>query len=384
MNDKDELTIYCSRCGAEMKQSARYCMKCGNLNYDHPDNAKFQKYQNKKQEQGTYEVGSKQKIIKEAHGSVVFGNNMGGKNLCFWVNMFAFLLIMIITIIIAVVMYSDNLVLVVYSSFPVIWLLICLWFLLFYGTELMYMKANKPWYAAFIPIYDLLVIAEMAMGSMIWAILYLIPFGSFIILYNLGQKFDNLGIPTLLLGPLFFPVLGYSSSILYEGYNYVEDVNENAVEKDYGKKNIMRKIIAFVFIASIIMFIASNFTSWRRSIMLLEDEALVRDAEKLIQVTNKKIASGSYTCDNASSKIVENGTYYFGYMDASEVGVGNSSTSGYVKIIVSYGARSTFVSISNSDAIIKETSQAELNAEKVVKSNENLLIPKDGISCTVK
>jgi hypothetical protein len=118
--------------------------------------------------------------------------------------------------------------------------------------------------------------------------------------------------------------------------------------------------------------------------MLLEDEALVRDAEKLIQVTNKKIASGSYTCDNASSKIVENGTYYFGYMDASEVGVGNSSTSGYVKIIVSYGARSTFVSISNSDAIIKETSQAELNAEKVVKSNENLLIPKDGISCTVK
>ena len=35
MND-NSYTIFCSRCGAEMKSSARYCMKCGNLNPDHP------------------------------------------------------------------------------------------------------------------------------------------------------------------------------------------------------------------------------------------------------------------------------------------------------------------------------------------------------------
>ena len=34
----DEEMIYCSRCGEAMKASSRYCMKCGNLNYDHPEN----------------------------------------------------------------------------------------------------------------------------------------------------------------------------------------------------------------------------------------------------------------------------------------------------------------------------------------------------------
>ena len=34
----------CPRCGAEMKPDQRYCMKCGALNYDHPDNQKMKQY----------------------------------------------------------------------------------------------------------------------------------------------------------------------------------------------------------------------------------------------------------------------------------------------------------------------------------------------------
>ena len=41
MNDEQGSTIYCSRCGAEMKSTSRYCMKCGNLNYDHEDNKDY-------------------------------------------------------------------------------------------------------------------------------------------------------------------------------------------------------------------------------------------------------------------------------------------------------------------------------------------------------
>ena len=33
-----EYAIYCSRCGAKMSSNSRYCMKCGNLNYDHEAN----------------------------------------------------------------------------------------------------------------------------------------------------------------------------------------------------------------------------------------------------------------------------------------------------------------------------------------------------------
>ena len=30
--------MVCPRCGAELNPKQRYCMKCGALNYEHPDN----------------------------------------------------------------------------------------------------------------------------------------------------------------------------------------------------------------------------------------------------------------------------------------------------------------------------------------------------------
>ena len=36
--------MLCPRCGAEMKPEQRYCMKCGALNYDHPDNQGMKQY----------------------------------------------------------------------------------------------------------------------------------------------------------------------------------------------------------------------------------------------------------------------------------------------------------------------------------------------------
>ena len=40
----NEGMIVCDRCGAVYKSSMRYCMKCGKLNYNHPDNASMLKY----------------------------------------------------------------------------------------------------------------------------------------------------------------------------------------------------------------------------------------------------------------------------------------------------------------------------------------------------
>ena len=36
--------MICPRCGAEMSSEQRYCMKCGALNYDHPDNQQMKRY----------------------------------------------------------------------------------------------------------------------------------------------------------------------------------------------------------------------------------------------------------------------------------------------------------------------------------------------------
>ena len=44
-----EEMITCDRCGAVYKKSMRYCMKCGKLNYSHPDNASMLKYEPKEE-----------------------------------------------------------------------------------------------------------------------------------------------------------------------------------------------------------------------------------------------------------------------------------------------------------------------------------------------
>ena len=60
-NKDNDTIIYCSRCGAEMKSSSRYCMKCGNLNYDHEAN-KDLKHIQPKEEKNIYQIGSGETI----------------------------------------------------------------------------------------------------------------------------------------------------------------------------------------------------------------------------------------------------------------------------------------------------------------------------------
>ncbi len=43
-NSSTTTIINCSRCGAQMRNDARYCMKCGNLNYAHQENKSMQQY----------------------------------------------------------------------------------------------------------------------------------------------------------------------------------------------------------------------------------------------------------------------------------------------------------------------------------------------------
>lgn len=39
--------ISCVKCGNNYNSSLRCCMKCGTLNFDHPDNIKFKKLKNR-------------------------------------------------------------------------------------------------------------------------------------------------------------------------------------------------------------------------------------------------------------------------------------------------------------------------------------------------
>ena len=84
-------------------------------------------------------------------------------------------------------------------------------------------KAGKPGWAAIIPIYNLIVLLEIAGKPLWWIILFIIPVVNFIAAILLGiavahsfGKSDGFGIGLGLLGFIFYPILGFGSAT-YQG-----------------------------------------------------------------------------------------------------------------------------------------------------------------------
>jgi Gpi18-like mannosyltransferase len=84
-------------------------------------------------------------------------------------------------------------------------------------------KAGKPGWAALVPIYNLVVMLEIAGKPLWWFILFLIPVvnlvAAFITYISLAERFGKgagFGIGLILLGPIFFPILGFGSA-QYQG-----------------------------------------------------------------------------------------------------------------------------------------------------------------------
>ena len=80
-------------------------------------------------------------------------------------------------------------------------------------------KAGKPGWAAIIPIYNVIVLLEIAGKPLWWIILFFIPIANLIasILVGMGVarnfgKSDGFGIGLGLLGFIFYPILGFSNA----------------------------------------------------------------------------------------------------------------------------------------------------------------------------
>ena len=76
MNEEKNI-IYCSRCGAEMSDNSRYCMKCGNLNYNHEANKGMRPFIENQADE-TYQVGSGKLAFQNSNDTSVHtmvGNN---------------------------------------------------------------------------------------------------------------------------------------------------------------------------------------------------------------------------------------------------------------------------------------------------------------------
>ncbi len=80
-------------------------------------------------------------------------------------------------------------------------------------------KAGKPGWAAIVPIYNIVVLLQIAGKPVWWIILFFIPIVSLIIAIltyvALAERFGKGGgfaVGLVLLGPIFFPILGFGSA----------------------------------------------------------------------------------------------------------------------------------------------------------------------------
>ncbi|GAB4515786.1 MAG: DUF5684 domain-containing protein [Haliangiales bacterium] len=84
-------------------------------------------------------------------------------------------------------------------------------------------KAGKPGWAAIVPIYNLVVILEIAGKPIWWIVLFLIPLVNivvaFLVYIAFAERFGKsagFGIGLALLGFIFFPILGFGDA-QYQG-----------------------------------------------------------------------------------------------------------------------------------------------------------------------
>jgi len=83
----------------------------------------------------------------------------------------------------------------------------------------LFVKAGKPGWAAIVPIYNLVVLLEIAGKPIWWFILFLIPFVNIIVAIMLAvavaRKFGKgtgFAIGMVVLAPIFYPMLAFGDS----------------------------------------------------------------------------------------------------------------------------------------------------------------------------
>lgn len=106
-------------------------------------------------------------------------------------------------------------------------------FFIFYGAIIILMivgiwktfdKAGKPGWAAIIPIYNYIVMLEIAKKPVWWTILFFVPFVNLIILIivciEIAKAFGKeagFGVGLALLGFIFWPILGFGDAKYQDG-----------------------------------------------------------------------------------------------------------------------------------------------------------------------
>lgn len=314
-----EEKIICSRCGAEMKKSQRCCIKCGNINYNHPDNASMLKFADNGVT-NSYVVGkgnlaNSTPYVNQSINSrfnYAISSKAGSKLTCVIFNVFLYILLMFavffklyntgdsIADVVLSLDFARYLLAATYVSFTLL------------SINFIYMKANKPWWSFYVPFYGLYIYYDIILHNGWLFFLSLIPspflfittgrivpspiIGIFV-LYNLGKRFGYSGILTVLFAPIMIIVIGFNTASCYDGVYYVSGNNNSS----HGKLTSDYKInkIVFTFFGTFFLIGLTILAFWYYKLFtkVQENEALSKVALEVVNEVKNDISMNKYVCD---------------------------------------------------------------------------------------
>lgn len=383
--------IYCPRCGAEMKASSRYCMKCGCLNYDHPENANMRQYIGNNNTE-SYVVGSGQSILGNvSNGAVTQGiaNNTGNKLLCFCLNYFIYLFFVGGCLLLTLISVNFDVMKVLDSIFPYFAVIFSIVFFYCYSMQLIYMKANQRWWSSFVPIYSQMKLSEIVFNNELLGLCTFIPLvGSIFALvmnYKLAEKFGYNGWLMLFFPEIIIPLIAFGSSS-YDGRTFVDPDVKNSTEKEYGRKKIFLITCFLFFAVGVACIIYSNMSSVEKASGDIEKSYYKKATDKVIRGTKAHIAAGDISCDGDYNSM--NGVYYFYYGDVGSdfnlpLSITREAIEAYVKVVNVNGVSSYYISMTDGKYGYPETLSDKVSIDTITKYKTLNYSSSDGMNCSL-
>ena len=249
--NQTEKIIFCSKCGSSMKSSSRYCMKCGNLNYEHPANAYMKQFVDRAQNN----VSNVNYVQDTTSVSYVNDTSRSYKT-CLIVNLVLFFTLPVILFIIS--LFTGD-VSNVFSAIG-IFVMMGILFLIMYPLQRIYIKAGEPWWSVYVPYYGNYCFFRITMDSGWLFLTLLIPFVGWVVLfisiYNLGKKFGRSGWLTLFFPYVMIPIIGLEKDRIstIDRANEVDEDGITKTEKEY-KKNKVFKIIIILLVIGVLLYL---------------------------------------------------------------------------------------------------------------------------------
>ncbi len=387
--NNDNNIIFCSRCGAEMKADARYCMKCGNLNADHAENKNMQQYV--KNQTNTYQIGQGAVRTEEKAGDVVSNNKNSNRLGCYIFNLIVFFLVILVETGL-IYSYYDGFNKSMLSLWSTITLGISFLFIMSLSLQIVYIKANKPWWLVFVPIVNYFMYFAIAYEKWVVGLYFLIGFVAVGILAFINQTTSIIALVLAIVLIIYFlkiqgsfadhfghkpffymffpvimlPVIAFDGSV-YKGIIYSD--KKLTIEKDFMFKKIILFCYLLFFFGGLGLTLYLRKADFPKYVENMKKRYYVYAAEQVSYEVENRVSKKQISCEKTSFSS-DNGTYYFYYPDVGRkifliFSKSREAITANVKVVIENGEAKYYIALTDGVYGFEETLYEDINVDTV-------------------